>query len=258
VRTFDFGADKATPGGGAGERNPALGARSLRWCFAHPEAFRPQLRALLRVAAEGDVRVMLPMVGAPDDVRRARALLAEAADSLAKEGVPHRPDPPVGVMIEVPAAAVTADLLADVADFFSIGTNDLIQYGLAVDRTNEQVAPLFRPSHPSVLRLVEASVSAAAAKGIPVTMCGEMGGEAAYTVLLLGLGLREFSLTPVVIPRVRRLIRGLTLARARSIAARCRRLATAQEVDAFLASALEAPAVPRPAPTPVAPRGKGG
>jgi phosphotransferase system enzyme I (PtsI) len=238
VRTFDFGADKAAPGGTVVERNPALGARSLRWCFAHPEAFVPQLRALLRVAAEGDVRVMLPMVGSPDDVRRARALFAEAAAALAREGVPHRADVPVGVMIEVPAAAVTADLLADVADFFSIGTNDLIQYGLAVDRTNEQVAPLFRPSHPSVLRLVESTVAAAAGRGIPVTMCGEMGGEAAYTVLLLGLGLREFSLTPVVVPRVRRLIRSLTLARARSIAARCRRLATAQEVDDFLAAAL--------------------
>jgi phosphotransferase system enzyme I (PtsI) len=242
VRTFDFGADKAVPGGAVVERNPALGARSLRWCFAHPEAFLPQLRALLRVAAEGDVRIMLPMVGAPDDVRRARALLADAAAALAREGVRHRPDPPVGVMIEVPAAAVTADLLAEVADFFSIGTNDLIQYGLAVDRTNEQVAPLFRPSHPSVLRLVEGTVAAAAARGIPVTMCGEMGGEAAYTVLLLGLGLREFSLTPVVLPRVRRLIRGLTLSRARSVAARCRRLATAQEVDDFLASVIEPPA----------------
>lgn len=238
IRTFDFGSDKATPGGASSEPNPALGSRSLRWCFAHPEVFRPQLRALLRVAAEGDVRVMLPMVGAPEDLRRAKALLGEAATSLARDGLRHDPRVRVGAMVEIPAAAVTADLLAREADFFSIGTNDLIQYALAVDRTNEQVAPLFRPSHPSILRLVRDTVAAARIRGIPVTMCGEMGGEAQYTVLLLGLGLREFSLTPAVLPRVRRLIRSLTLAQARSVAARCLRLATADEVDAFLHRAL--------------------
>ncbi len=241
IRTFDFGSDKAVPGGAPPEPNPALGARSLRWCFAHPDVFRPQLRALLRVAAEGDVRILLPMVVSPEDLRRARSLLASAAEELAREGVPCRKDPPVGAMIEVPAAAVTADLLAREADFFSIGTNDLIQYGLAVDRANEQVAPLFRPSHPSVLRLIETVVRAAAARGLPVTMCGEMGGEAAYTVLLLGLGLRELSMTPVVIPRVRRLIRSLTLASARTIAARAMRLATADEIDAYLSRALPSP-----------------
>ena len=238
IRTFDFGADKATPGGATDERNPALGVRSLRWCFAHPDTFRAQLRALLRVAAEGDVRIMLPMVASLDDVRRARAMLAEASASLLREGVPHRPDPPVGAMIEVPAAAVVADVLAAEVDFFSIGTNDLIQYALALDRTNEHVAPLFRPSHPSVLRLITQTVRAAAGRGIPVTMCGEMGGEAVYTVLLLGMGLRELSLTPAVIPRVRRLIRGLTLARARAIAARSLRFATADEVDTYLHRAL--------------------
>lgn len=238
IRTFDFGSDKAVPGGSVAEPNPALGARSLRWCFAHEEVFLPQVRALLRVAAEGDVRVLLPMVGSPDDLRRARAVFANAAEALAREGIPHRKDPPIGVMIEVPAAAVSADLLAKEADFFSIGTNDLIQYSLAVDRANEQVAPLFRPSHPSVLRLIEGTVSAAAARGIPVTMCGEMGGEAAYTVLLLGLGLRELSMTPVVIPRVRRLIRGLTLPLARAVAQRAKRLSTADEVDAYLARAI--------------------
>ena len=244
VRTFDFGADKEAPGfAPAVEANPALGVRSLRWCFAHPEVFRPQLRALLRVALEGDVRIMLPMVGGVDDVRRARAMLAAASATLASEGVPHRRpgEVPVGAMIEIPGAAVIADLLAREVDFFSIGTNDLIQYGLAVDRTNEQVASLFRPSHPSLLRLIEQTVSAARAQGVPVTMCGEMGGEAAYTILLLGLGLRELSLTPSVIPRVRRLIRATTVARARSVAARCRRFATADEVDDFLRAPVSAP-----------------
>ncbi|MFO0934559.1 MAG: phosphoenolpyruvate--protein phosphotransferase [Planctomycetota bacterium] len=242
VRTFDFGADKATPGGSSSERNPALGVRSLRWCFAHPDVFRPQLRALLRVAREGDVRVMLPMVSSPEDVRHARALLAEAANGLARQGIPFEPVERVrvGAMIEIPAAAVSAELLAREVDFFSIGTNDLIQYTLAVDRTNEQVAPLFRPSHPAILRLIDETVRAARARGIPVTMCGEMGGEAAYSVLLLGLGLREVSLTPAVIPRVRRLVRGLTLERARGIAARSLKLATADDVDAYLHRALAA------------------
>jgi phosphotransferase system enzyme I (PtsI) len=238
IRTFDFGSDKASPGGGSGEANPALGARSLRWCFAHPDVFRPQLRAILRVAAEGDVRVMLPMVGGPEDVRAAREWLARDAADLAKAGVRHRADPPVGAMIEVPAAAVTADLLAREVDFFSIGTNDLIQYGLAVDRTNELVAQLFQPSHPAILRLIRRTVEAAATRNLPVTMCGEMAGEAAYTVLLLGLGIREFSLTPAVLPRVRNHVRQLTLARARAIAARCLRLATAADVDSYLRSAL--------------------
>ena len=243
IRTFDFGSDKASPGGGSSEANPALGARSLRWCFAHLDVFLPQLRACLRVAAEGDVRVMLPMVGAPEDVRAAREHLAQASEELTRRRVAHRKDPPVGCMIEVPAAAVTADLLAREVDFFSIGTNDLIQYGLAVDRTNENVAPLFKPSHPAILRLVRRTVEAATAAGIPVTMCGEMGGEAAYTVLLLGLGIREFSLTPAILPRVRNHIRSLTLARARAVAARCLTLATAAEVDAYLKGALAPAAV---------------
>jgi phosphotransferase system enzyme I (PtsI) len=252
VRTFDFGSDKAIPGGASGESNPALGSRSLRWCFEHPDVFVPQLRALLRVAAEGDVRVMLPMVAGAEEVRRARAMLADAARALDAEGVAHvdAATLPVGVMVEVPAAVAVADLLAAEADFFSIGTNDLIQYGLAVDRTNERVATLFRPSHPSVLRWIEQVVLAARAapRALPVTMCCEMGGDVAYAVLLLGLGIRELSLTPSAIPRVRHLVREWTLARARSVAARCRRLATADEVDAFLRRALEAaPATPLPA-----------
>lgn len=235
IRTFDFGADKESPIETAEpEPNPALGVRSLRWCFAHEEPFRIQMRALLRVAAEGDVRIMLPMVGSLEELRRAKALMAEVAVELEAEGVPHRADVPVGIMIEIPAAAVTADLLAPEADFFSIGTNDLIQYDLAVDRMNPRVEPLFRPSHPSVLRLIQRTIDAASGAGIPVTMCGEMGGLSIYTVLLLGMGLREFSLTPGYIPRVRRLLRGLTMLDARRLAASCLRLSTADEVEALL------------------------
>jgi phosphoenolpyruvate-protein phosphotransferase (PTS system enzyme I) len=234
VRTFDFGSDKESPEEGRREPNPALGVRSLRWCFAHPEAFRAQLRALLRVAAEGDVRVMLPMVASIEELRRARAEIAAAAAELAAEGVDHRADLPVGVMVEIPAAAVTADLLAREADFLSVGTNDLIQYGLAVDRLNPRLAGLFLPSHPSILRLLTDVLAAAAQHRRPVTLCGEMGGQSIYAPLLLGLGLREFSLTPGYIPRVRRLLRGLTLEAARQLAEECLALSTSEEVEARL------------------------
>ncbi|MHC5009845.1 MAG: phosphoenolpyruvate--protein phosphotransferase [Planctomycetota bacterium] len=234
VRTFDFGADKESPQEGAREPNPALGIRSLRWCFAHPDVFRTQLRALLRAAAEGDVRIMLPMVGSLEELRRAKAMIRQTARELATEGMAHRADLPIGIMIEIPAAALTADLLAREVDFFSIGTNDLIQYDLAVDRVNARVASLFRPSHPSLLRLLQQTIQAATDARIPVTMCGEMGGHSIYTVLLFGMGLRSFSLTPGYIPRARRLLRSLTLRRARSVAAHCLRLGTADEVEALL------------------------
>lgn len=235
IRTFDFGADKESPRApDEPEPNPALGVRSLRWCFEHPEPFHAQLRAILRVAAEGDVRVMLPMVGSLEELRRAKAMISEAAQELASEQIPHRADLPIGIMIEIPAAAVIADLFAAEADFFSIGTNDLIQYDLAVDRMNPRVEPLFRPAHPSILRLIQTILQAAARAGIPVTMCGEMGGNTIYTVLLLGLGLREFSLTPGYIPRVRHLLRHLTLRDARRIASECLRLQTAEAIEQVL------------------------
>ena len=224
-----------TPGKASAEANPAMGLRSLRWCFAHPDVFLVQLRALLRVAAEGDVRILLPMVGSverdPPGQGHARG---RQPGSSTRRAWRTGADPPVGIMIEIPAAAVIADVLAREVDFFSIGTNDLIQYDLAVDRVNPRVASLFRPSHPSVLRLIDGTIRAAAEAGISVTMCGEMGGHSIYTALLLGMGIREFSLTPGYLPRVRRLLRGLTLRRARSVAAQCLRLDTAQEVEDFL------------------------
>ncbi len=236
IRTYDFGADKENPAASVEEQepNPALGVRSLRWCFAHEAAFRVQLRALLRVAAEGDVRIMLPMVGSLEELRRAKGIIDDVARELATEGLAHRPDPPIGIMIEIPGAAVTADLLAREVDFFSIGTNDLIQYDLAVDRMNPRVASLFRPSHPSLLRLLQGTINAARDTGIPVTMCGEMGTKSIYTVLLFGMGIRDFSLTPGYIPRAKRLLRALTLHEARSIARQCLRLETADQVERLL------------------------
>ncbi len=240
IRTFDFGADKETPfASEEPEPNPAMGVRSLRWCFAHPREFHTQLRALLRVAAEGDVRIMLPMVAGLEDVRAAQAAIASAAAELEAEGIPHRPNPPIGVMVEIPGAAVTADILVRHVDFLSIGTNDLIQYDLAVDRMNARVASLFRPSHPSILRLIDGTIQAAVEAGKPVTMCGEMGGQSIYTVLLFGMGLRSFSLTPGMIPRARRLLRRLTLREARALANQCLRMETAGEVDRILLESVQ-------------------
>lgn len=235
IRTFDFGADKETPfPSEEPEPNPAMGVRSLRWCFANPGAFHTQLRAILRVAAEGDVRIMLPMVAGLEEVRAAEAAIAQASESLAADGIPHRADPPIGVMVEIPGAAVTADVLIRHVDFLSIGTNDLIQYDLAVDRMNPRVARLFQPSHPSILRLIDGTIQAAVEAERSVTMCGEMGGQSIYTVLLFGMGLRSFSLTPGYIPRARRLLRGLTLREARSLANQCLRMETAEEVEQLL------------------------
>lgn len=239
VRTFDFGSDKPEIGRGQIEPNSALGVRSLRWCFANPEAFQTQLRALLRVAAEGDLRIMLPMVGGVDDVWRSREALDQAAAELRAAGIAHRPDPPLGVMIEIPGAAVIADVLAREVDFLSIGTNDLIQYGLAVDRLNPAVARWFRPSHPAVLRMIREVLRAAEEAETPVTLCGEMGGQSIYTVLLFGMGLRSFSLTPGYIPRARRLLRSLTADEARRIAAAALAARTADEVEAILRSRVQ-------------------
>lgn len=232
IRTFDFGADKGSPLEEAtAEPNPALGLRSLRWCFAHPEAFQTQLRALLRVAHEGDVRIMLPMVGSLEELREAKQRIQAASDSLERDGIAHRKDPPIGIMVELPATAMLADVFAREVDFFSIGTNDLIQYDLAVDRMNPTVAPLFRPSHPSVLRLLDRTITAAVEAGIPVTMCGEMGGHSIYTVLLFGMGLRDFSLTPGYIPRARRLLRSVPLRDCQALALECLRLDSADDVE---------------------------
>jgi phosphotransferase system enzyme I (PtsI) len=239
IRTYDFGADKPELVSRKFEPNAALGERSLRWCLANPVPFRAQLRALLRIAAEGDVRIMLPMVAGVEDVRMARAALAEAAAELAAEGIPHRADPPLGVMVEIPAAAVLADVLARECDFLSIGTNDLIQYGLAVDRLNPAVARWFRPSHPALLRMIRSILDAAAQNATPVTMCGEMGGQSIYTVLLFGMGVRAFSLTPGYIPRARRLLRSLTAREARSLAADCLRQTTADDVEALLRARIQ-------------------
>ena len=238
-RTFDLGGDKL-PGAlkGQDEANPALGMRSIRLCLSHREMFRAQLRGLLRAADRGGMRIMFPMISGVEELRQAKSVLADCRRELEEEG--HRiPPVPVGVMIEMPAAAITADLLAREVDFFSIGTNDLTQYALAVDRGNQQLNYLFRPYHPAILRLIRGVIDAAAVAGIPVSVCGEMAGDPLMTLLLVGMGVRELSMSAVSVPLVKRLVRSATLRTAQEISARALRLSTPQDVEAELLESME-------------------
>ena len=240
IRTLDLGADKlpAYQSAGYAEANPVLGLRSLRLSLRDPGLFRTQLRAILRASALGDVRVLFPLVSTLGEFRQARAILDDVAAGLTAEGVAIRADLPVGVMVEVPAAAVIADHLSKEVDFFSIGTNDLIQYSLAVDRTNETVADLYKAGDPAVLRLIAMVVSAARPRGIEVSVCGTMGSEPLYTMLLLGMGVRQLSMPPHQLPEIKRVIRGIRIERARAVAEEALRLETAQAVVSLLHDAL--------------------
>ncbi|HEY1123723.1 MAG TPA: phosphoenolpyruvate--protein phosphotransferase, partial [Haloferula sp.] len=211
IRTLDAGGDKlpveplTEP-----EPNPFLGWRGIRVSLDRPGMFKEQLRAILRASAHGKLAVMFPLVSGLGEVRRAKAYLKECMDELAHQGVPFDEKLETGVMIEVPSAAVIADLIAPEVDFFSIGTNDLIQYTVAVDRVNHHVADLYRPTHPAVVRLIKQTVDAAANAGIWTGVCGEMAGDIRLTPLLLGLGVQELSVGPHQVPRVRRAIRALS------------------------------------------------
>jgi phosphoenolpyruvate-protein phosphotransferase (PTS system enzyme I) len=251
IRTLDLGADKLAGfrTGGYVEANPALGLRSLRLSLREPELFRPQLRALLRASVLGGVRILFPLVTTLAEVRAARALLEEVAGELRAEGHPIPVKLPVGVMIEVPAAALIADHLAKEVDFFSIGTNDLIQYTLAVDRTNETVADLYCASDPAVLRLIAMVVEASRKHGIEAIVCGTIGGEPLYTMLLLGLGIRQLSMPPHQLPEIKRVIRGIRLEDAEELAAEALRRETARDIAELLEGALRR-ALPDQASTP--------
>ena len=206
IRTFDLGADKLPSGVKAHAENPALGLRALRYCLRQPDLFRPQLRGLLRAARHGNLKVMFPMVSGIAELRAARRALQDVAEELRREGI-DVPAPPVGIMVELPSAALIADRLARECDFLSIGTNDLIQYTLAIDRQNKEVAYLYRPMHLAVLRTLVMICDAGRRAGIPVSMCGEMAGEPLYALVLLGLGLSELSMNGPSIPLVKRVMR---------------------------------------------------
>ena len=205
IRTIDIGADKQVDGAGTRAAiNPALGLRAVRLCLQDPTWFRPQLRAILRASTYGRVRLMIPMLSSQDELFRVLDLIDETKSALKREGEKFNPRMQIGGMVEVPAAAISADLFAPYLDFFSIGTNDLIQYTLAIDRTDDSVSYLYDPLHPAVLRLIALTIEAGRKARIPVAMCGEMAGDSRYTRLLLGLGLREFSMHPATLLMVKR------------------------------------------------------
>jgi phosphotransferase system enzyme I (PtsI) len=238
IRTYDVGGDKLPVGGFPHEANPFLGWRAIRMCLDEPELFKVQLRALLRAAVVGDVRIMLPLIVSVDEVRQARFLLSEAAKELAARGVPHRSDVPLGVMIETPAAAVAADTFVDDVAFFSIGTNDLVQYTLAVDRGNASLVTRFTPLHPAVLRLIARTVEVGQGAKLEVSVCGEMASQPLMAYALLGLGVRTLSVAAIGIPAVKRIVRGVSAASATAAAQEALVAPTAREAGRVLRRAL--------------------
>lgn len=231
IRTLDINGDKAIANqSGLDEANPALGLRAIRYCLRKPDVFKTQLRAILRAAAFGNVRILFPMISAYYEICEAIRALDEAAESLEKDGLPYKREIEIGIMMEVPSAVVLADLLADKVDFFSIGTNDLIQYALAIDRGNRNVAHLFQPLDPAVLRLIKRVADVSREKGIEVFICGEMAATARHIPLLLGLGMDELSMNPQSMPRAKRVIRSLSVSDARSFAREALKKKTARGV----------------------------
>ncbi len=237
IRTLDLGADKYTQARAVSpERNPFLGLRSIRFCL-HPARlpmFRRQLRAILRVSAHGNVRIMLPLITTLTELRQARMVLGEVMEELDEQQIPYRQDIPVGIMVETPSVALSARIFAQEADFFSLGTNDLIQYTLAVDRANEHVAGLFTPANPALIKMIRDVLKTGRRYDIPVGLCGEMASEPVFCLLLLGLGLRAFSVAPKTIPSVKRIIRASTIDHAQRVARRILTLQTDREMLHYL------------------------
>ncbi len=235
LRTLDLGADKMAESlGVARDPNPVLGLRSLRYCLLNLDLFKTHLRAMLRASTAGDVRIMFPMVTTLMELRQAKATLGDVMEDLEEEGIPFQRDIPIGIMIETPSAALLADALAREVSFISIGTNDLTQYTLAVDRANERVAHLYSPANPAVLRLLRQVFMAARRRDVHVSLCGEMAGAPLFTLLLLGLGLRTFSMAPKDIPKVKQMVRFTSLAECRRIAQRVLRFDSDRQVLNFL------------------------
>lgn len=227
IRTLDLGADKQVDGSRPGApvtSNPALGLRAVRLCLKEQSLFRPQLRAILRASAHNPVRMMIPMLSTTQELFQVLDLVKECQAELESEGLPFDPSMPIGAMIEVPAAAVCADLFARHMDFLSIGTNDLIQYTIAIDRVDDEVNYLYDPLHPAVLRLIQNTIQSGRKMGIPVAMCGEMAGDARYTRLLLGMGLKEFSVHPNALLEIKQVITESHVGESRKLSQRVMRV----------------------------------
>jgi len=231
IRTLDIGGDKFLPNYSTGnEMNPAMGLRAIRFSIKETDIFKTQLRGILRASVHGKLRILFPMISGIEEIRRAKAILEEVKKEFIRAKVPFDRGIKIGAMIEIPSASVTADLLGREVDFFSIGTNDLIQYALAVDRINEHVSYLYEPLHPAILRIVRSVVQSARNAGIPLAICGEMAAEPAYVLVLLGLGLEEFSMNPIAIPKVKKVLRMAKAIETRSMAERLFQFSTAVEI----------------------------
>ncbi|OGP84661.1 MAG: phosphoenolpyruvate--protein phosphotransferase [Deltaproteobacteria bacterium RBG_16_54_11] len=235
IRTLDLGGDKfASHIELAEEMNPAMGLRAIRFCLMEQDIFKAQLRGILRASTYGKVKILLPMISGVEELRQVKVILEDAKDELRAKKVAFDPDIPLGVMIEIPSAAITADILACEADFFSIGTNDLIQYSLAIDRVNEHVSYLYEPLHPAILRNIKGVVDIAHKEGIEVGICGEMAADPLYTLIFLGLGLDELSMHPLAIPRVKKVLRRSTHTEGEGLLKEVLQFSTAKETELFI------------------------
>jgi len=235
IRTLDIGGDKFLDGYSKNnEMNPAMGLRAIRFCIKETDIFKEQLKGILRASVHGKLRILFPMISGIEEIRRAKTLLEEAKKGLTRAKIPFDRSIKIGAMIEIPSASMTADILAREVDFFSIGTNFLIQYALAVDRINEHVSYLYEPLHPAILRIVRSVVHSAQNAGIPVAICGEMASEPAYVLVLLGLGLQEFSMNPIAIPKVKKVLRLARAEETRLMAEKLFQFSTAVEIKRYV------------------------
>ncbi len=238
LRTCDLGADKVSDDAES-NRNPALGLRSIRLSLKNLPLFRVQLRAVLRASVLGDLRLMFPLISTLVELRQAKMVLADVMEDLDELGIPFNREMPVGMMVEVPAAVIMIDHFVDEVDFLSIGTNDLTQYTLAADRGNKDLVGLYNAADPAVLRLIRMALQAADAKNVPVNVCGQMSGNTVYTMLLLGMGLRRFSVAPSSIPEIKKVCRTVTVARCREVAEHVMTLENARNIKNYLREELK-------------------
>ncbi len=239
IRTLDLGADKLTAAQADTERNPFLGLRSIRLSLRNLPIFRTQLRAILRASVLGEVQIMFPLISTMLELRQAKMVLTDVMEDLEEHGLPFRRDIKVGIMVEVPSVVIMIDHFLEEVDFLSIGTNDLIQYALVVDRSNKDVSGLYTASDPAVLKLIDMAVSSARRRQTPVNLCGQMSGSPTYTMLLLGLGLRQLSVTPSAIPEIKRIIRTVTISQCEAVASRALTLENARDIKSYLKEELK-------------------